>query len=287
MAVPQEAPAQVLDKQKQLEAQTFWDNRDWDWYAAQIPFFECPDADITTTYYHRWELLTKHLTYGSPNERDWVVIDFGVARTFHTVKLYPLDDSRGKDSAVRTPQWIELEAWIDNNRRPIKSQSTVPEQPQGHRANDVRFDPIEAAGLRVTLHHRPDGKSGLSEIEAWGDARLPLEAAPPPAGNLAYNPKPEGYPRASASFTDRFGGKPGSAIDGKSVFLPSPMNRWTSYESKSQTDWLEIDFGRRVEFRRVELAIYDDRGGVQPPTAHQPHVSVQLFATPGFSRNGH
>ena len=24
--------AQVLDKQAQLEAQTFWDNRDWDWY---------------------------------------------------------------------------------------------------------------------------------------------------------------------------------------------------------------------------------------------------------------
>ena len=59
--------AQVLDKQAQLEAQTFWDNRDWDWYTAQIPFFECPDADITTTYYYRWELLTKHLTYGSPN----------------------------------------------------------------------------------------------------------------------------------------------------------------------------------------------------------------------------
>lgn len=56
-----EAFAQMLDKQKQLDAQTFWDNRDWDWYAEQIPFFECPDADITTTYYYRWELLTKHL----------------------------------------------------------------------------------------------------------------------------------------------------------------------------------------------------------------------------------
>ncbi len=61
------ANAQVLDKQQQLDAQTFWDNRDWDWYAEHIPFFECPDADITTTYYYRWELLTKHLTYGSPN----------------------------------------------------------------------------------------------------------------------------------------------------------------------------------------------------------------------------
>jgi hypothetical protein len=60
------AQAQVLDKQKLLNAQSFWDNRDWDWYKANIPFFECPDPDITTTYYYRWELVTKHLTYGSP-----------------------------------------------------------------------------------------------------------------------------------------------------------------------------------------------------------------------------
>ncbi|HEV3164428.1 MAG TPA: glycosyl hydrolase family 65 protein, partial [Isosphaeraceae bacterium] len=56
----------ILNKQALLDAQTFWDNRDWDGYQHQIPFFECPDADINTTYYYRWELLTKHLTYGSP-----------------------------------------------------------------------------------------------------------------------------------------------------------------------------------------------------------------------------
>ncbi len=59
--------AQVLDKRSQLEKQTFWDNRDWEWYEQNIPFFECPDPDLTTTYYYRWELITKHLTYGSPN----------------------------------------------------------------------------------------------------------------------------------------------------------------------------------------------------------------------------
>src|SRR4051812_17523887 len=61
------ARAAVLDAQKLLEAQTFWDNRDWDWYRANIPFFDCPDPDLVTTWYYRWELLTKHLTYGSPN----------------------------------------------------------------------------------------------------------------------------------------------------------------------------------------------------------------------------
>jgi hypothetical protein len=59
------AQAQVLDKQKQFDGQHFWDNRDWDWYQRNIPFFECPDADMVTTWYYRWELITKHLTYGS------------------------------------------------------------------------------------------------------------------------------------------------------------------------------------------------------------------------------
>ena len=61
------ARAQVLDKQKLLDKQSWWDNRDFEWYKQQIPFFECPDQEIQTTYYYRWDLLTKHLTYGSPN----------------------------------------------------------------------------------------------------------------------------------------------------------------------------------------------------------------------------
>src|SRR5262245_2484366 len=66
VAIATPVSAQILDKQKLLDAQTFWDNRDWDWYKLNIPFFECPDAELTTTYYYRWELVTKHLTYGSP-----------------------------------------------------------------------------------------------------------------------------------------------------------------------------------------------------------------------------
>ena len=43
------------------------------------------------------------------------------------------------------------------------------------------------------------------------------------------------------------------------------MNRWTSYGSPNETDWLEVDFGSPREVGRVDLHIYDDRGGVQPP----------------------
>ncbi|NBS89469.1 carbohydrate-binding protein, partial [bacterium] len=64
---PALAQNSLLPKQELLEKETFWDNKDWDWYKSNIPFFECPDSEIQTTYYYRWELLTKHLTYGSPN----------------------------------------------------------------------------------------------------------------------------------------------------------------------------------------------------------------------------
>lgn len=58
--------AQILDHDAVLARQSWWDNRDWDWYKARIPFFESPDTAVDATYYYRWELVTKHLTYGSP-----------------------------------------------------------------------------------------------------------------------------------------------------------------------------------------------------------------------------
>jgi len=247
-------------------------NNDGDYFPRLTASYSSPKTSVSKlndgNYWYVSHPPNRWTCEGSPNDRDWVVVDFGLKRAIHTVKLYVLDDRSEKDSVVRTPQRIELETWADDEWRPIKSMSTVLDKPHGHRANVVNIDPTEMSKLRVTLHHQTDGKSGLTEIEAWGDAQLPLEATPPPAGNLAWNPKPDGFPKASASFTDRFGGKPSSAIDGKTVFLPSPMNRWTSYESKSESDWLEIDYGRMVEFRRLELAIYDDKGGVQPPTSY-------------------
>jgi hypothetical protein len=56
----------VLDKEEVLGRQSFWDNRDFDWYAANVPFFESPEPLIDRTWWYRWEVVTKHLTYGSP-----------------------------------------------------------------------------------------------------------------------------------------------------------------------------------------------------------------------------
>ena len=47
------AEGQVLDKQQLLDRQTFWENQDFDWFRANIPFFDSPDEAINTTYYYR------------------------------------------------------------------------------------------------------------------------------------------------------------------------------------------------------------------------------------------
>ena len=57
---------QVLDKQLMLDRFDFWQNKDWAWYKENIPFFESPDSEIDKTYYDRWEMMTAHLVYGSP-----------------------------------------------------------------------------------------------------------------------------------------------------------------------------------------------------------------------------
>ena len=205
---------------------------------------------------------------GSPNETDWIEIDLGVERDIDKVKLLVLDDRDIPGSSIRVPKSLTLESWDGANWQPIKAKS-VNEAPEGRRPHTFSFDSLKTQKMRVSLVHADGFRSGLTEIEVWGDAVLPLAPVPAPKGNLAYNDGTRDYPRASASHFDRFGGVPKSAIDGITNFLPTPTNRWTSYESKTETDWLELDFGKPVEFRRVDLAIYDDRGGVQAPREYE------------------
>jgi hypothetical protein len=201
---------------------------------------------------------------GSTSASDWVAIDFGVRRPIDTLKLYFLDDGKG----VTPPAAFELENWQGNGWAPIAGQERTPAEPAGHRANVVHFPPLETARVRAVFRHAGNGRTGLTEIEAWGVATGPIQPAPLPAGNLAYNPGDKQFPKATASFLDRFGGKPDLAIDGKTNFQPNPVNRWTSYESPNATDWLAVDFGAEQRFSRLELAIYDDRGGVQAPARY-------------------
>lgn len=255
-------------------------NNDGDYYPRVSASHVGPNSSLAKmidgNYWYHQHPPNRWTTIGSTGggssadaASDWVSVDFGVPRRINSVKLYLLDD--GERSELTTPKSYEVEYLVDGQWRSIPAQRRTPEQPTGHRANTVRFEPIEITQLRVSLRHADGKRSGLSELEAWGDAELPLPPVPPPAGNLAFNPGDKPFPKASASFTSRFD-QVAKANDGKINFQATPNNRWTSYESKSPTDWLEIDFGESKTFSRVELAIYDDRGGVQAPTRYDLEV---------------
>ena len=199
---------------------------------------------------------------GSPNHSDYVEVDFGSARRIDTVKLALLDDGK----RVVVPARYELQYFHQGVWHKIGGEQRAPTMPVGHRLNVIQFPPVEMERLRATFTHGEGGFTGLSEIEVWGTGVRPYVPAPPKPGNLAYNPKGQGYPRASSSFHDVYGGLPQLAIDGRINFKPTPINRWTSYGSPNKTDWLEVDFGAPKEVGRAELYIYDDRGGVQPPS---------------------
>jgi hypothetical protein len=250
-------------------------NNDGTYYPRMTASFTSPQSSIAKlndgNYWYVQHPPNRWTCQGSPNASDWVVLDFGVVRSLQTLKLFFLDDGDSRDTDVRVPKSLDVEAWVDDHWATVELPAALTSDPskpsvlRGHTATEISLNAMRTSKLRVRLEHQPKFSSGLTEIEAWGEATLPLELVPPPAGNLAYNPNTDGFPKATASFSDRFGGLPSKAIDGRTVFLPTPMNRWTSYESKTATDWLEIDFGKSLEFRRVEMAIYDDRGGVQPP----------------------
>ncbi len=214
---------------------------------------------------NRWE------SDASDEKSAWLELDLGIQRPINEIKLLVLDDRDRDDSNVRAPAKITVQSWNGSAWETI-TPTSISESPTGHRPHVLKLSSLAAQKLRFELTCEPGMRVGLTEIEVWGPAELPLAPLPPPAGNLAYNDGSQRYPKATASYHDRFGGVPTSAIDGITNFLPTPTNRWTSYESPNETDWLEIDFGKQVEFRRVELGIYDDRGGVQRPERYELEV---------------
>lgn len=244
-------------------------NNDADYYPRYTSSFTDPKTSLDKVCDgHAWYTVSppnRWTTQGSPNAEDWVEVDFGVGRKIDVVRLALLDD--GKDIVV--PAACVLETFEGNAWRPLPVEQQQPEKLSGHRYTAFRFAEREVRQLRARFTHGAGGFTGLSEIEAWGAGVRPYVAPAPKAGNLAYNPSGKGFPQASASFHDNFGGLPQSAFDGRIGYKPNPINRWTSFGSPNATDWLEVDFGEVKAFGRVELGIFDDRGGVQAPASYR------------------
>jgi len=252
-------------------------NNDGDYYPQVSVSHTGPQSSpaklVDGNYWYHRHPPNRWTAAGSNNAEDWIVVDFGASRRIDTVKLYFLDDGTedNRDEIV-CPTSYEVEAWRNEKWLPIDGQTRSPAVPTARRANQVRFPEIAIEKLRVVVRHAAGKTSGLTEVEAWGGATLPVAAVPPPAGNLAFHRGDTEFPRLQASHTSRFD-RLAAVNDGRIVFTPTPANRWTSYESTTPTDWLEVDFGSPQQVGRVELYVYDDRGGVQAPADYV----VQFF----------
>ena len=103
--------------------------------------------------------------------------------------------------------------------------------------------------------HRDD----LGQLTVKDLSAKPLERRSKRLENYASNPiGNKGFPRAYASFSDYTSGTPNQAIDGRIFYDFLPSDRWSNFDSKQNTDWLAVDFGRQKTFDSVTLYVYSD-----------------------------
>jgi hypothetical protein len=191
---------------------------------------------------------------GSPNATDSVTLDFGAMRPVEWLTLYFLDD--GKE--IRPPARYEVQLWNGREWAPPRGERRSPSTPTGRTANVVSFGPTRTSKIRVVVTHQPGSYTGLTELEAWSHAALPLPEPTTPTRNLAYG-KP-----TLASFTaarDRVD----EVNDMQIAFTRYSRNRWTAYGSPNASDWVQIDLKQRDTVRTLELYLWGDGAGVRAP----------------------
>ncbi len=239
--------------------------------APTTPPFYAIDGNY---WYHRLP-SNRWTTVGSPNEQDWIAVDFGVERTVEAVKLYFLAD----DDGIAPPVGYDVQMWRNEQWMTIPGQRRRPNRAAGRRANVVGFPEITTSRLRVQLTHAPGSASGLTELEAWGSASLPLAEPTQPIANLALPVGPAGFPMVSASFTSRFDSL-AQVADGRIAFTRYSRNRWTAFESPNATDWIELDFGEPRLVGRLDVYFWGDDRGVKAPADYLVEVWTDGRWTP-------
>jgi len=133
----------ILDKQEMLDRQTWWDNKDWDWYKDNIR--------------NRWT------AYQSPSVSDWVENDFGVKKTVRTVDIHLWGDRGG----VRAPKGYGIQYWDGQQWTEAPNQKRSPAAPTIMAVNTAKVDPITTDKIRVVFQHDLPGFSGVTEWMIW------------------------------------------------------------------------------------------------------------------------
>lgn len=210
------------------------------------PPFWAADGGI---FYHEIP-TTRWTAEGSPNQEDWVQVDFGGPQTVEQVKLYFLDDKE----EILPPSSYRIDVLQNGNWTPADVRSRIPGAPTGRRANTVTIGPVDIEGVRATFAHANDARTGLAEIEVWTPAGAQVRDPVRSPTNLAINPAGEGLPRMSTSF-------PAAADlrvlqDGQFGLTTYQSNRWITRESPNDRDWIRIDLDGTQEVREAEVYLW-------------------------------
>lgn len=233
-------------------------------------------------YWYHISPPNRWVSGGEPGSDQWVQVNFGIERPISEIKLYLIDDTGKEDfiaggniykrteaSQVAAPSSIRLEYKKNGSWTAISGVKWRDDEPAGGKPNTAVFPEIGISSFRAVLEAKEGKRVGLTEVEAWGQADLPIEnpndfkVEMGLKNNLAFNKNQQGYPKVTVSYTSQFD-KFEHTIDGLVSYRGS-HNRWTTFETKNASDWLEIDFGKVENVDTVLLYIWADGGGVKAP----------------------
>lgn len=209
-----------------------------------------------------WYLSTtpnRWATVWSQDETHWAEVDYGTERAIQTIKLYFTEDEK---AGIRLPESYEVMYWNNGEWKKIPAQKRMYSTPQPNAANVISFPSIRSNKIKVLVTANKKMPIGISEIETWG---MPLEkfsipVNPTGANNLAH--------RSVAVFTKSYQ----SRFDDSTAInngLLDPNRRWTAFESKNSSDWVQFAFKEIKTVSSVYLYVYNDNGGVKPPRSYK------------------
>ncbi|TLP74025.1 MGH1-like glycoside hydrolase domain-containing protein [Maribacter sp. ACAM166] len=201
---------------------------------------------------------------GDTSEEVSLQLDFGIERTINKVSLYFLNDGSG----VEPPMDYVVNYWENGQWKEIPNQKRNFNFPNGNRQNVIEFSSLTTTKIKVGMQSKPNAYVGITEIEAWGNEDLPLKKATSKSPNLAYNEDGAEYPKLSASYTSEYD-QLAELNDMKCELVTRSNNRWTTYNSPNNEDWVVIDFGTKMNIDKLDLYLYDDGRGIKTPKSYE------------------
>ncbi|MFE1508643.1 discoidin domain-containing protein [Streptomyces sp. NPDC058726] len=137
---------------------------------------------------HRDTPSSRWTNYGSPNDSDWLAVDFGVPTPVSDLRISFYDDGGG----VRTPDSFELHYLGEGGSwHPVPGQRRVPATPRRGALNRILLDrSLTTTALRLTAVRTAGGAVGVSAWQSWRtqDPRLDVAIETPPDGLVPVEP---------------------------------------------------------------------------------------------------